>query len=55
MGSRRKAVKVFYNIGIEGFLRLHSKWSQTFRYLRMRNSVQKSISAAWPTLKSHYS
>jgi hypothetical protein len=51
IGSRRKAVKVFYNIGAEGFLRLHLNWSQTFRYLRMRNFVQKRISAAQPTLK----
>jgi hypothetical protein len=55
MGSCQKYVKVFYNIGVEGFLTLHSNWSQTFRYLRMRNSVQKRILAARSTLKSHYS
>jgi hypothetical protein len=55
MDSRLKYEKVCYNIGVEGFPGLHWNWSQTFRYLRMCNSVQKRISAAWPTLKSHYS
>jgi hypothetical protein len=43
MGSRRKAQKVCYNIGLEGFLRLQSNWSETLRYLRMCNSVQKNF------------
>jgi hypothetical protein len=49
MGSYRKANKVGYEVGIEDFRRLHSKWSQTFRYLSMRNSTRSRISAVRPT------
>jgi hypothetical protein len=46
MNSHQKDEKVRYDFGIECFWILPSNWSQTFRYLRMRNSVQNRISAA---------
>jgi hypothetical protein len=55
LNSHRKDEKVRYDVGIKGFQILHSNWSQTFRYLRLRNSAQNRISAVWPTLKSHNS
>jgi hypothetical protein len=53
MGIHQKDEKDFYDVGIEGFLRLHWNWGQKFRFLRMLNSVQNKISAARPTLKTH--
>jgi hypothetical protein len=55
MGSHRKGEKVGYKIGIESFWRLHSKWSQTFKYLSMHNSTHNRISAARSTSKLHNS
>jgi hypothetical protein len=46
INSHRKDENVNYDVGIEGFLILLSNWGQTFRFLRMRNSVQNKISAA---------
>jgi hypothetical protein len=45
--------KFSYNVGIEGFLRLHLMWGQKSRIIRMLNSVQNRISAARPNLKNH--
>jgi hypothetical protein len=42
--SRRKPEKAIYDVVIEGFFRLHSNWGQTFRFLRMLNTVQRRIS-----------
>jgi hypothetical protein len=39
MGSRRKAEKVSYDVGIEGFLRQHLNWVQSHRFLRIFNSA----------------
>jgi hypothetical protein len=47
MGNRQKVEKVIYDVGIKGFLRLQLNWGQTFRILRMHDSVQSRISAAW--------
>jgi hypothetical protein len=55
LGSLRKAKKVGYDVGIEGFLRWLLNWSQNCRFIRMLNSVQNRISAARPTSKSHSS
>jgi hypothetical protein len=55
MGSRRKAEKVGYDVGIEGLLIWYSNWGQKFIFLMTLNSVQNRISAAWPTSKSHNS
>jgi hypothetical protein len=39
----REAKKAIYDVGMEGFLRLHSDWDQKFRFLRKCNSVQTRI------------
>jgi hypothetical protein len=41
--SRRKVEKVSYDVGMEGFLGLHSNWDQKFRFLRTLHSVQNRI------------
>jgi hypothetical protein len=43
MGNRQKAEKVSYDVGMEGFLILHSNWDQKFRFLRILLSVQNRI------------
>jgi hypothetical protein len=55
MGSRWKAEKVIYDIGIEGLLRLHLNLGQKFRFLRTLNSVQNKILAAQQISKNHKS
>jgi hypothetical protein len=51
MGNRQKLEKFIYDVGIEGFLRLHSNWGEKSRFLKMLNFDQNRISAARSNLK----
>jgi hypothetical protein len=55
MRNRRKAEKVRYNVGIDGLLKLLLNLGQMFKFPRMLNSIQNTISAAQSTIKVYNS